>query len=91
MIDFLLSACSADFTLAAPHTLEKCLILSLCAPLDRVLCMSTQLGWTPLHAAIICPPMAATAMVELLLAAGAAVDARNGVRERRWGGEVDGA
>ena len=38
------------------------------------------MGWTPLHAAANCPAVAATTIVELLLAAGAAVDARNGVR-----------
>ena len=43
---------------------------------DRLL----QVGWTPLHAAANCPSEAATSVVELLLASGAAVDARNGVR-----------
>ena len=42
----------------------------------------TQVGWTALHAAINCPAEAAAAatIVKLLLASGAAVDARNGVR-----------
>ncbi len=38
-----------------------------------------QLGWTPLHSAISCSSGTATQVVESLLAAGAAVDARNGV------------
>ncbi len=48
--------------------------------LARVGGARTQLGWTPLHAASNCSTITATPMVELLLAAGAAVDARNGVR-----------
>ena len=40
----------------------------------------TQIGWTPLHAATkYCPAEKAMAVVELLLAAGAAVDTRNSV------------
>ncbi len=40
-----------------------------------------QLGWTPLHAAANCPAEKAGPLVmKLLLAAGAAVDARDGVR-----------
>jgi hypothetical protein len=39
-----------------------------------------QMGWTPLHAAISSFNVAATSVVELLLDAGAAVNARNGVR-----------
>ena len=43
-------------------------------------CACIQVGWTPLHAAVNCPAATATTIVELLLASGAAVDARNGVR-----------
>ncbi len=51
-----------------------------------------QLGCTPLHAAVSSSSVAVTEMVELLLAAGAAVDARKGVRGRCLGGYVkDGA
>jgi hypothetical protein len=62
-------------------------IPSLTAPHLAIICSAwspprTQVGWTPLHAAINCPAEAAAVatIVELLLASGAAVDARSGVR-----------
>jgi hypothetical protein len=62
---------SSDSLLVATRVTE--LLLSLTTRLR-------QLDWTPLHAAAICSAVDSTTVMELLLSAVAAVDARDGVR-----------